>query len=172
MDAEVLGTSDTPQSMAELYRRHAAGAGRLAYFLVGDKELAEDLVHDAFVRVLGRWGDVRKRSAFTAYLNRTIVNLSKKHYRRKSVERAYLQREGHLAAPAAVPAPDPAERDELWMALQSLPHRQRAAVVLRYFGDMSEHQAAEVMECSPAAINSLVARALDALRSSIPDLGV
>ena len=172
MDAEVLSGSGKALGMAELYRLHAASAGRLAYFLLGNREAAEDLVHDAFIKVLGRWGHLRKRDSFSAYLNKTIVNLSKNHHRHRSVERAYLEKEKRAAQETIVPSPDMAEKDELWTALQALPHRQRAAIVLRFFGDLSEHQTADVLDCSPAAVNSMVSRGLDTLRSIVPDLGV
>lgn len=149
------------------YAEHAPEATRLAYFLVGDPQTAEDLVQDAFVRILGRWGSLRKPDAFRAYLCRTVVNLSKKHFRRKGLERAFLQRERRTGSSELQAMPDVAVKDELWRALQSLPHRQRAAVVLRYYADLSEQQAADAMGCSVGAINSLVARGLTGLRRQI-----
>ena len=60
-----------------LYRAHAPEALRLAYLLTGERPLAEDLVQDAFVKVLGRFHDLRNRDAFWWYLRRTIVNLAR-----------------------------------------------------------------------------------------------
>ena len=162
----VTGTRVGAASMEELYAEHAAGAGRLAYFLVGDRSQAEDLVHDAFVRVLGRWGNLRDPQAFAAYLNRTIVNLSRKSYRRKAVETRWLR--AQRPDEATIPEPDLGTVDEMWRLLHSLPHRQRVALVLRFYEDMSEHQAAETMGCSPSAVGSLVARALNTLRQTTP----
>src|SRR6266576_4362892 len=79
--------------LAELYVRHAAEATRLAYLLTGDRQLAEDLVQDAFVKLAGRLVHLRDPGAFHAYLRRTVVNLSNSHFRRRKVERAYLERE-------------------------------------------------------------------------------
>ena len=62
--------------LAELYVRHAAEATRLAYMLTGDRQLAEDLVQDAFVKLAGRLVHLRDPGAFDAYLRRTIVNLA------------------------------------------------------------------------------------------------
>src|SRR5438105_4353777 len=78
--------------LGELYVRHADDAVRLAYLLTGDRALAEDLVQDAFVRLAGRLVHLRDPDAFDAYLRRTVVNLSNSYFRRKKVERAYLER--------------------------------------------------------------------------------
>src|SRR5437764_6306673 len=91
---------DTGGRLGELYRRHAPDAARLAYLITGDRALAEDLVQDAFVRMVGRFQDLRNPDAFAAYLRRTVVNLSHSHFRRLRVERAYVAREGARPAPA------------------------------------------------------------------------
>ncbi|HYN35658.1 MAG TPA: sigma factor, partial [Actinomycetota bacterium] len=74
-----------PSKMEELYAAHAQRVGRLSYFLVGDRELAEDLVQEAFLKVFARWGNLRDPQSFAAYLNRTIVNLAHKTHRRRRV---------------------------------------------------------------------------------------
>src|SRR5438093_10662400 len=76
--------------LAELYVRHSAEATRLAYMLTGDRQLAEDLVQDAFVRLAGRLVHLRDPGAFDAYLRRPIVNLAYSHFRGKRGERSYL----------------------------------------------------------------------------------
>ncbi len=154
--------------LEDLYVRNAPGALRLAYFLTGNRELAEDLMQEAFVRVAGRFRHLRMPDAFDAYLRRTIVNLFTSQLRRSKVERAYVERHGAEPAPTKDPS-DPAARDDLWRALQTLPERQRAAIVLRYYEDLSEHQSAEVMHCSAGALNQLVVRGMTALRAQIGD---
>ena len=79
-------------SLAELYEREAPGAVRLAYLLTGDRAVAEDITQDAFVRVSGRLAHLREGGAFDAYLRRAVVNLAKNHFRRRAVERAFLER--------------------------------------------------------------------------------
>lgn len=154
--------------LEELYARNAPGALRLAYFLTGSRELAEDLVQDAFIRVAGRFRHLRVPDAFDAYLRRTIVNLFTSHLRRKRLERAYLR--AHAAEAVRVNhATDPTARDVLWRALQTLPERQRAALVLRYYEDLSEREAADVLGCSAGALNQLVVRGMAALRTQIGD---
>jgi len=153
--------------LEDLYIRNAPGALRLAYFLTGNRAVAEDLVQEAFVRVAGRFAHLRVPDAFDAYLRRTIVNLFTSHLRRKKLERAWARKHG--AEPAQTSQPDHAARDELWRALQTLPERQRAAIVLRYYGDLSERQAADVLGCSTGALNQLVVRGMAALRAQIGD---
>ncbi len=153
-------------SMEKLYSANAQRAGRLAYFLVGDRELAQDLVQEAFLKVFTRWGDLREPEAFAAYLNRTIVNLAHKAHRRRGVERRYLDKQPRLEAVAS--EPDYETADELWRQLQLLPQRQRTAIVLRYYEDLTDYQAAEAMGCSETAIASLVQRALGTLRKNAP----
>lgn len=152
--------------LAELYERHAPAAGRLAYLLTADRAQAEDLVQDAFVRMVGRFRHLRVPDAFDAYLRRTIVNLHTSQLRRKRVERAYLERERRTGE-LADEMPDVGVREELWRALQRLPGRQRAAVVLRFYEDLSERATAEALGCSPAAAKALVARAMETLRDQI-----
>jgi RNA polymerase sigma-70 factor (sigma-E family) len=153
--------------LEELYERHAPSGGRLAYLLTGDRALAEDLVQEAFVRVVGRFRHLRVPDAFEAYLRRTIVNLHTSQLRRRRVEREYLERERAVARPATPTMPDVGTRDELWQALQELPPRQRAAVVLRFYEDLSERETASLLGCSPSAAKSLIARAMDTLRARI-----
>jgi RNA polymerase sigma-70 factor (sigma-E family) len=152
-------------SLARLYEEHFGRAYRLAYVLTGDPDVAEDLVQDAFVKVIGRYAQLRRPDAFEAYLRRTIVNLTYGTFRRRRLERAYLAREGHLADGAGQDPPDVEARDDLWARLQRIAPRQRAALVLRYYEDMSDEQAAQVLSCSVRTVKSLVARGKDALRA-------
>ncbi|MGZ5290918.1 MAG: SigE family RNA polymerase sigma factor [Actinomycetota bacterium] len=164
--AERSRSATSAARLEELYVRNTPAALRLAYFLSGDRETAQDLVQDAFVKVAGRFAHLRTPDAFDAYLRRTIVNLFTSQLRRRRLERAHLARErGAVASPHV--DEDPALRDELWRALGTLPARQRAAVVLRYYEDLSEKETAEVLRCSVGAANQLVTRGMAALRDHI-----
>jgi RNA polymerase sigma-70 factor (sigma-E family) len=157
--------------LGELYLRHADEAVRLAYLLTGDNALAEDLVQDAFVRLAGRLVHLRDPGAFHAYLRRTVVNLSNSHFRRRKVERAYLERAKGAAAVAqgAVWSSGRSveDREDLWRALGTLSGRQRAAIVLRFYEDLPERQVAEILRCRPGTVKSLVSRGLETLRNEI-----
>ena len=155
--------------LAELYRRHAPGAARLAYLLTGDRALAEDILQEAFVRVLGRFHDLRSADSFDWYLRRTVVNLANSHFRNLRVERAYLEREGHQHAPAS--SPDVDARGDLWRKLLQLPERQRAALALRFYEDLTEAQTAEVLGCPVGTVKALVSRGIQRLRGELSSEG-
>jgi RNA polymerase sigma-70 factor (sigma-E family) len=152
--------------LGALFLRHGDGAVRLAYLLTGDRSLAEDLVQDAFVKLAGRLTHLRDPDAFDAYLRRTVVNLANSHWRRKRLERAYLERQRGRVGPTPT-EPDIGSRDALWRALQKLTERQRAAIVLRYYEDLSEQQVADILGCRQGTVKSLVSRGLDVLRGEV-----
>lgn len=151
--------------LADLYVRHAPDGIRLAYLLTGDRALAEDLVQDAFIRVVGRLEHLRNLEAFYPYLRRSIINLSKNHFRHRAVERAYLARAAGERPVEAVDA-GVVTHDAMRRALLRLPERQRAAVVLRFYEDLPEDQVAEILRCRPGTARSLISRAVQALRES------
>lgn len=151
--------------MADLYRTHSPAAFRVAYLVTGDKALAEDLTHEAFIKVVGRFHDLRDRGAFGAYLRTAVLNLAHSHFRRSRLEREYVRRQAH--APEPVEHPRLERSDELRGALLALPIRQRAAIVLRFYEDLSEHQTADAMGISPGAVKSLVARGMETLRGAV-----
>lgn len=154
-------------ALGELYARHVPAGIRLAFLLTGDRHQAEDLAHDAFVRCVGRYQHLRTHQAFDAYLRRAIVNLHTSGLRRRRVERRYLRDEGARMQATTARMPDVAERTTLWRALGELPARQRTALVLRYYEDLSERDAAAVMGCSVPALKMLVQRGSVSLRAEL-----
>lgn len=163
MQAEVEPVRIEGSRLADLYARHADGATRLAYLITGDRHLAEDLVQDAFVKLAGRLLHLRDPVAFEAYLRRTVVNLANSHFRRKKVEQRYVEREGGVPR-AHVEGSDLDIREAARAALLTLPVRQRTAIVLRFYEDLSEAQTAELMGCRPGTVKSLTSRGMDRLR--------
>jgi RNA polymerase sigma-70 factor (sigma-E family) len=153
-----------PSRIEELYRASSPRAYRVAYLLTGDSEVAADLTHDAFVKVISRFSHIRKPDAVDAYLYRTVVNLANGYFRRRRLERRYAQ-----AHPVKELTPSHAstadERNDLWVKLQSLPVRQRSALVLRFYEDLSEEQTADILGVSARAVNALVSRGLQQLRT-------
>jgi RNA polymerase sigma factor (sigma-70 family) len=164
-------TADTGQvavsevgAVDALYRDHAAGALRLAYLIVGDRARAEDLVHEAFVRLLGRLRTIRDPQALRGYLNRSVVNLAKNHHRAESTRRRFLATQS--GRPDVVTTlPDVGERYEMHRLLLALPYRQRVAIVLRYCEDLPEAVVADFLGVSAKAVRSLVGRGLATLRN-------
>lgn len=149
--------------IGRLYVRLGPSALRLAYMLTGDRAAAEDLMHDAFLRFVGRLQFLRDPDAHEAYLRRTVVNLAKNYFRRRSIERAHLQREAGLRQIDSV-EPDVPAYESMRAALLALPVRQRAALALRYYEDRSDSEIAEILQCRPATVRSLISRGLRLLR--------
>jgi RNA polymerase sigma factor (sigma-70 family) len=95
-----------------------------------------------------------------------VINLCRSHFRRARIEHAYLEREAAEPARADV-EPELGRRDELRRALRRLPERQRVAVVLRYYEDLSEEDMARAMRCSVPAARSLLSRGMQTLRTIV-----
>ena len=168
MMGEMAGEGVERGSLSELYVSYAPDALRLAFLLTGDRGLAEDLVQDAFVRLVGRLRHLREPEAFWAYLRRTIVNLATSHFRHRRVERAYLER---LAAAPEPHANDNDELDEtMHRVLVGLPKRQRAAIVLRFYEDLSDVQTAAALGCSAGTVRSLTSRGMQTLREGLEEM--
>ena len=158
----------SPTGLAELYASHAPRARGLAFLLTGDAALAEDLVQDCFVRLAGRVLPVADPGA---YLRRMVVNAAHSHHRRLRVRRDRAGDEARVVGADTDSSPDGAdtraERDRLLAALAALPERQRAAVVLRHWLDLSEQQCATELGCSVGTVKSLASRGRAALRSTL-----
>lgn len=158
--------SGTRHRLAHLYDEHSAAALRLAFLMTGDPAAAEDLVQEAFARMFARFQDRKGPDAVAAYLRRSIVNLAYDRHRRSKTLRTFLAR-----ARAPVPSEEAAGVDArlvMRSRLQRLPHRQRAALVLRYYDDLSEAQTADVLGCSVHAVKQLVQRGLRRMRELEP----
>ena len=151
--------------LSELYATYAPDGIRLAFLLTGDRALAEDLVQDAFARLIGRLRHLREPNAFWTYLRRTIVNLATSHFRHRRVERAYLER--LAAAPSSVANVNEELDETMHRVLLGLPQRQRAAIVLRFYEDLSDVQTAAVLGCSSGTVRSLVSRGMKTLREEL-----
>lgn len=155
-------------TLAELYERNVPGAIRLAYVITADPDLAQDIAQEAFARVVGRFAHRRMPDRLDAYLRRTVVNLCYSHFRHQRVVRAALEREAADASTRPDGAePDLGLRDEIRRALETLPERQRIAIVLHYYEDLPEDRLAEAMGCTPSAARSLVSRGMETLRGLI-----
>lgn len=167
--ADEGGRLSTAERITALYRQHMPAATRLAYLLTGNHALAEDVAQDAFLRASGRLFALRDETAFGAYLNRAVVNTARNNARRRRLERSHLTREQTRVSDRLDP-PDIETRGVMWAALLTLPERQRAALVLRFYLDLSEAHTAELLRCRPGTVKSAVSRGLAALRAAAPDL--
>ncbi|MGO8978170.1 MAG: SigE family RNA polymerase sigma factor [Streptosporangiaceae bacterium] len=162
-----LTDRDVYSAVTELYAAHYRSLVRLAALLVRDTATAEEVVQDSFVAMHRRWRLLRENDKAEAYLRRSVVNRSRSVLR----HRAVVERNAPQPAPDMPSAEHGAivllERSAVVAALRTLSPRQREAVVLRYYGDMSEAQVAAVMGISPGAVKSHMARAMTVLRSAL-----
>lgn len=155
-------------AFTEVFREHYPRVVRLAYLHCGDRHRAEDAVAEAMAKVYVRWraGTVR---SIGPYLRQAVVNEVRQAARRGVVaDRARARRRGDLRGVRAVDE-DVADRDELLPALQQLPERQRLAIVLRFYEELSAGEAAAVMGISAGGVKSQTSRGLQALQRLLRD---
>ena len=150
------GAPDRAEGVAELYRREYAPMVRLAHLITGSNEVAEDVVQEAFVRMYRNWHRADRPGA---YLRTIVVNGCNTWHRRRRMERERL--------PEAVAEGVDPEARELLDALARLGLRQRAALVLRFYADMSEADVAQALGCRPGTVKSLVHRGLRQMEGMI-----
>jgi RNA polymerase sigma-70 factor (sigma-E family) len=160
-------------AISALYAAHWRGLVRLAWLLVHDQQVAEDVAQEAFVATYRRWSSLRSPEAAVPYLRTATVNGSRSALRKRGV------RERYAAARAAGPDPerhvDSAEtvalvahhRAEVLAVLDDLPTRQREVLVLRYYVDLAEADIADAMGISRGAVKSHASRGMAALRTTL-----
>jgi RNA polymerase sigma factor (sigma-70 family) len=174
------GGLDTPPwnagvSIAELFRRHHPQAVKLAG-LLGAAD-PEDVAQEAFLRILPRIESLTDAESAAAYLRATVVNLARSGFRRKAMTGRVLAARGWLlgrpmnpasAEDQALAGTDSALADRL----RRLPHRQREAIVLRYWLDLSLADTAKAMDVPVGTVKSHLSRGLASLRSALVTEGV
>jgi RNA polymerase sigma-70 factor (sigma-E family) len=159
--SDVGTVADAGLAVTELYQAHALGLTRLAFVMLGDRQAAEDVVQEAFYGLYRAWGRLPDHGNVLGYLRVSVLNGC----------RSAVRRARRVPRPLAVP---PAASTEAVVlvgeqqraavaALRRLPPRQREAVVLRYFADLSEREIALAMGVSRGTVKSTTARALAAL---------
>ena len=155
----------------EDFRSYVAGRSaallRTAYLLTGNRADAEDLLQTALAKTYLAWDRIRDREAVDGYVRRVMVNTQTSWWRRRRVDEHptdSLPERGSGRDSTA----DLDLHDALWSALGTLPRRQRAMVVLRYYEDLSEADIAAALGCRPGTVKSLSARGLARLRKEMP----
>ncbi|WP_370327237.1 RNA polymerase sigma factor [Euzebya sp.] len=152
--------------LEQAFIAHHDRAVRLAYLLCGDRERAEDAVADVWVKVNKRVRDGQIDDV-GAYIRRAVVNEVNSGFRRLALVRRERQRRrgddrGGLAHEDRI-----ADHDQMLAALARLPERTRAAVVLRYYEDLSVAETAAALGISEGTVKSSVHRGLAALRTMV-----
>ena len=157
-------------AFAEFAAARSSSLFRAAYLMVGNHQSAEDLLQEALTKTYIAWPRLRDPAAAEAYTRKAITTTAISWWRRKS---------WHNEKPRGEVPERPCDnqddasvnRDWLWNELQTLPPRQRIAVVLRFYEDLTEAQTAEVMGCSVGTVKSQVSAALKKLRAKLgPDV--
>ena len=158
-----------PAAFAEFVAARSAALHRAAYLMVGERQLAQDLLQEALTKTYVAWPRLRDLSKAEAYTRKVITTTAISWYRRKSWQAS--SRTDDAARERIV---DRArrlltQREWLWTALQELPPRQRAAIVLRFYEDLTEAQTAAAMGCAVGTVKSQVSAGLAKLRAQLGD---
>src|SRR5262249_19547674 len=156
---------DAEKAVTAIYTTHYRSLVRLAVLLVRDVATAEEVVQDSFIAMHSAWRRLRDNDKALSYLRQSVVNRSRSVLRHRMV----VDRNAPKPPPDMPSAEQGAitllERSAVVTALRTLPPRQREALVLRFYGDLSEAQIAAAMGISKGAVKSHTARAMTALRS-------
>ena len=155
-------------AFTEFVAARSASLFRTAYLMVGERDLAHDLVQEALTKTYVAWPRLRDVSKADAYTRKAITTTYISWWRRKSwsAERPRDDVPDALADTRDQHA-RAVDRAWMWAELQKLPPRQRAAIVLRYYEDLTEAQTAEVMDCAVGTVKSQVSQGLRRLREQL-----
>ena len=137
---------------AEFVRAHTASLFRTAYLMTGDYQRAEDVLQAALVRVYQHWPRVDTMDQPAGYARKVVVNQAVSWWRKRSAHESPLTLSDEPVWDGRVDAV--AEHERVWQAVLSLPRRQRAVTVLRYYEDMTEAQIADTLGMAPGTVKS------------------
>lgn len=139
---------------------------RYAMMLTGDPHTAQDLVQETMVRVQLSWRRIARANSPDGYVRRILTNQFIDLHRGSWLRRVMLRPEpDHRFAAVDDHAQESVERDQMWAMLGTLPRRQRAVLVLRYYEDLPDADIAEVLGCAVGTVRSSISRALATLRT-------
>lgn len=163
------GTLDADALVAKMFSEQGASLVRLARVFCDDRDAAEDLVQEAFIRLHRSAGSIRDLGRAPAFLRSIVINLARDHNRR-----GLMSLRHRASAEPPVPPAEPDERavrveevDEVLVALRSLPERQRACLVLHYYEELSIAEVAETLRISANSVKTHCRRGLAALESRL-----
>lgn len=162
---EIRAGWNAHQIVTEIYQAHYKSLVRLALLLVHDVPTAEEVVQDAFEAMHTASRRLRDTERALSYLRQSVVNKSRSVLRHRTVVDKNAPKPGPDEPSAEHDALVAIERNEVITALRTLPGRQREALVLRYYVDLSEAEIASAMGISRGAVKSHTARGMSALRS-------
>lgn len=135
---------------------------RTAFLLTGNQHTAEDIVQSALAKLYLAWDKVQKRESLDGYVRRIVVNEANSLWRRPWARRESATEV--LPDHGANDSYDDGLADRVWSAVCTLPKRQRAVIVLRYYEQLSEAEIAATLGISTGTVKSQASRAIAALR--------
>jgi RNA polymerase sigma-70 factor (sigma-E family) len=138
-----------------------------AFLFTGDWHQAEDLVQITLAKLYVAWTRIRRRDDVDAYARRTLLNAYLDERRRPWRREQAAETVPDRATTAAAEPPDPYVKRQILTALAQIPARQRAALVLRFWADLSVDQVADLLNCSAGTVKSQTARGLEHLREML-----
>ena len=144
-----------------LYQAHALSLARLALLMLGDPADAQDVVQDAFLGLYRRWDKLASVDAAPGYLRACVLNGCRTALKRRSRPVSYTEDRPLESAEAT--AIQTEEQRAVLAAVRRLPARQREALVLRYYLDMTEDQTAQAMRVTRGTVKSSTSRAITAI---------
>jgi len=157
--------SDADLAIAAMYSTEYRSLVRISVVLVGDVGTAEEVVQECFIAMYAAWRRLKNVDKAVNYLRRSVVNRSRSVLRRRMVADKHVPKHEPDMPSAEQGAITQLERTAVIAALRSLPVRQREAIMLRYYLDLSEEEVASAMRISRGAVKSHTARAKAALRA-------
>lgn len=137
-----------------------------AYLLTGNPDNAEDLLQETLSRLYPKWAAVTAADQPVAYVRRALANRFISSTRVRAHRDLVMWDMPDKAANVDVAA-TVADRGAVWQLLGTLPERQRAAIVLRYFHDLSDADIAAALDCREATVRSLISRGVAAMRDRL-----
>ena len=160
-------SDDADRLVTALYAEHYRALVRLGVLLVRDQGAAEEVVQDSFVALHGAWRRIEDPERALAYLRRCVVNRSRSLLRRRAVAHRYRPDPADVEPSAEQLAVARSEAQLVMACLRRLPARQREALVLRYYAELSEAEIADAMGLSRGAVKSHTARGRSTLRTML-----
>ena len=165
---DVVGVPDVRADLPVLYEAHYRKLVKLASFYTDDTETAEEVVQDAFVKLLN--GNYKIDTNVGAYLRSMVLNGARSQLRKRRVRRDYVPDVPRPVDAAEIGGVAAAASAEMIAALRTLPEKQSAVLVLRYFLDLSEADIAETLGIARGSVKSHASRGLAKLSKLIPEV--
>lgn len=140
------------ERFTDFVRAYSAALFRTAFLMTGDYQRAEDILQTSLVRIYQRWPRVDAMDSPVGYAHKVVVSQSASWWRRRSSRESLLQRVDEPTWSGRIE--EVAEHQRVWQAVLSLPPRQRAVIVLRYYENLTEAQIADTLGMAPGTVKS------------------